>query len=574
MNLHSPEFEAALQNGVRQAVQNDPELLWESRRSRKTPNSRWSSWFYRLGTSIFLAVLVYRTVEATGRVDAGLMVFDLWVLTLTLWFMGRMATMPYSSSDIPVLRLLPVSESTIFSWEWDKFLKASLFYLSDVAVGFITIGYLFHLSLLQWAITVALVPLTWAYMLALAALGAGRFPRLPYGVALGFLYLVWFLLLVGTQYSFPLLLAVIDYTAPTFSLVPTAWPLALFHLLLPGGGWIAGLLILPIGLVLSSFKDSIRFLRGSFVYYEPIFEEVPDLVPENDFAETASTDAIARPNRPIGTTAIAEGILSGQFLRQDEWKQGWLERELWHWFNKREKALAEFAFPSGITLTKPWKKILRNFLIITVLGFIASMGSLSLEFGIFAIGIIILTCQAMIPMLSTGASFRVIRISGLSIPAYAPYPITFRDLSRFLLKCSAIQMPWFTLLMMGSMALLTRVSGLTIAMSLIIGINASIVFWGARLFLLVFEFSSGSNDSSTVSLRSLALFVFFALFGLLFLILAVFSGVFSIVGAGSGILPVLQPILWIGCLLALLDGYVFFWIYGLFYRFGRFDLVR
>lgn len=576
MKLHSSAFDGALRHKIKQAVRADPELRKESRRSNKRPRNRWLGWVFRLLISFLLAAFVGRAIQATHHVDAALMVINLWILTMVIGFAQSLLQLPFSSSDIAALRLLPAQESILFRWEWDKFLKSSLFCLSDLTAGFATLGVILDLSPIQWTFTLVLIPLTGAFMLALAALCAARFPQLPYASISASLYLLWFIVFITARFMGPSLLTFIDQAAPTFNLlVPTGWPLSLFHLLLPDRGWSTGILVLPIGLILWTFKDSIELLRARFVYYEPIFDEASDLVPGEEAPATASMDNSIQPvRRPIGTTAIGEGILSGQFLCQEGWIQGWLERRLWRWFNKHEKALAEFAFPTGLAITRPWKKIARNFLIVAFLGFIAGTLSSPLEFVIFGIGLFIISCQVMGQILSTGAAFGAVMINGVQIPVYAAYPITFRDLSRTLLKCSAIQMPLFTLLMMAIMVLLTRCSGLTVAMSIIIGINASLVFWGARFFLLVFSFSSGSNDSSTFGLRSLTLFVFFALFGSLFLILAVFTAVFSIAGAVSGIISDLQLVLWIGSILTLLDGYAFFRIYGWFYHANRFDLMR
>lgn len=160
------------------------------------------------------------------------------------------------------------------------------------------------------------------------------------------------------------------------------------------------------------------------------------------------------------------------------------------------------------------------------------------------------------------------------IPVYAVYPMAFRELSLFLLKCSAIQMPFFILFMMGSMLLLGHATGLGFIMNLLIGCNMGLVFWGARFFLLVFGFSSGTNDTSTFRACSIVLFFLFVFFGLVYLFVAVISGGFLIAGTSTGMISSLQVILWMGCLLALLDGYVFFRIYGWFYHTGRFDLMR
>lgn len=573
MKLHSPMFERSLRRSVKRIVKGDRELRKESRRYSKRRPNQWIGWLFRLLISLLLALLAWRAFQATHHLAAALMMMNLWMLTTATGFAKSLVNLPFNSNDIVALRILPVEESTIFRWELDKFLKASVFCLSDLMAGYAALGLALHFTVFQWILMSFLIPLNGAFMFALAAFGAARCPRVPYALIFGNLYVLWFLAFITLKFIGKPLLIFLDHTAPIFNLlVPVGWPLSLFHLLVPESGWLWGILVLPVGLIIWSTKNSISILRKNFVYREPLYREAPDLMLDPDSVEMPTADTPLQ--RPIGKTAIEEGILSGEFLRQKDWNRGWLEKILWRWFSVREKTLAEFAFPQGLQITKPWKIILRNFLFALMLGFCVGFESSILGLWVFGLGFFIVFAHAMGQVLNAGVAFGAFTNAGLQIPMYAAYPISFRELSRTLIKCSAIQMPLFILLTIAAVVMMSHFSGLTFWTSVATGVNASLTFWGVRFFVLAFGFSSGTNDSSKISLRSVALFIFFAFFGLLFLIITVFTGVFVIVGAGSGIVSELQPILWIGCLLAWLVGYTFFRIYGWFYNRNRFDLMR
>jgi hypothetical protein len=573
VRLHSAAFEEAIKRSVKLAVRNDHELQKEFSRSNKSIRPRRGPLEARLVVSLVLAGLVWAAIHVTHHVDSALMIINLWILTTVPFLAQSLLRLPFHSRDILALRMLPVAESTIFRWELDKFLKGALVSFVDLMVGFGTLGLVFHLTGIRLIGMLTLIPLTWFFMLALAGFGASRFPRLPYVVISGNLRALWFIALAANAFIGATLLTFIDHVAPAFNLLaPTGWPLSLFHLLLPDGQWLFVLMILPIGLVLWTCKDSIRILRGRFSYREHVLTQAPELVPGQDSAETLIAKSSSNPTRrSIGVTAIEEGILSGQFLSRDEWNQGWLEKRLWRWFNEREKTLAEFAFPKGLVITKAWKRIVCHFLITLLLTFAASLVNSVLELSTFGIGLFIVFAQATGQILVTGSAFRVVLNSGVRVPLYAAYPITFRNLSRTLFKCSLIQLPFFAFLVAVTLIFSTLFSGLTVGVGILIAVNASIIFLGARYFLLVFAFSAGTNKP--FGFWNLAQLAFFVAFGLLFLILGVFALVFSIMGSGSGLLLELQPILWMCCLLALLVGYAFFRIYGWFYHANRFDLM-
>ena len=85
----------------------------------------------------------------------------------------------------------------------------------------------------------------------------------------------------------------------------------------------------------------------------------------------------------------------------------------------------------------------------------------------------------------------------------------------------------------------------------------------ARFGTVVLGFSSGTNDTSQLRLRSLALLASVVVFGLLFLSLSV-AALFVPSALTS----------WLLLLFAILAAYAFFRIYGWFYHANRFDLMN
>jgi hypothetical protein len=565
VRLYSPGFEKALKRSVKQAVRDEPELRKEFRRSKKSVRTRRGPRVARLIVSLVPAGLVWAVMHATQHVDSALMVINLWVLTTIPFLSQRLSHLPFRSRDILALRLLPVAETTIFRWELDKFFKESLFSLVDLVVGLGTLGLTVHLSPIRWGGLLVLVALNWIFMLTLAALGASRLPQLPYALIFNNLRMLWFVALAAHAFVGNALLSFINHLAPTFNwLVPTGWPLLLVLLLLPSGAWPLAILIFPIGLILWTFKSSTRLLREKFHYREPVMVQAPDLVPGQDAAESfVANGSDPSVRRSIGVTAIEEGILSGQFLSQEEWNQGWPEKILWRWFSNREKALAEFAFPKGLAITRPWKRITQHFLITLLLGFVSSVLSSTLELWIFGIGLFIVFAQTMAQVLGTGAAFRVILNNGIGIPIYAAYPVSFRGLSRMLLKCSIVQMPFFILLTTITTAALIHFMDQTLERGILMGIKAGFVFLGARFMMLVFAFSSGTSDTSRFRFRTFLLISIFTFFGVSFLILA-----------AAAVFVQFELASWLCCAGSLVVAYLFFRIYGWFYNANRFDLMR
>jgi hypothetical protein len=563
VKLHSPAFEKALRRSVKETVRANPELRKESRRQRGTRRRRRFSGPIRLLGAFFLALSIY-DFSVTGNacyIDLSLAMITLWTLSLALSFVQGFLRLPHTQDGI-ALRLFPVDETTIFLWERDRLLQRSLYSLADVAAGLGMLGILTHLPPLAWMTSwLLLSPLAWALMVSLAAFGAARFPKFPYPLILAGMWLIGLGIWGGWKMLGSRFLDDLGRIAPAFELaVPTGWVPSLFHLFLPDGHSLSAFLLLPVGVILSTFPSSLRILRERCVYREWVRMEASDLVPGEEANEsTASTDSTGRR---VGVTAIEEGILSGQFLAQAEWTQGWLERKLWHWFDQREKTLAEFAFPRGLAITKPWKGILRRLLITLALGVVGHLLNPILGNWIIGIGLATVFLGAGAQIFGTGSAFRLILNGGLNIPVYAAYPITYRALSRMLLKCSTIQIPLFMLLAMTVAISLSGFFKLTWEQGIAMGFKAGLVVYAVRFGALVLKFSSLTNDTSRFRIRTFVLVAFLSL-----------SGVFLIALGAVGILVPSEWISWSCCLAALIMGYGFFRIYGWLYCIGRFDLM-
>ncbi len=562
MKLHSPVFERALMKGVKQAVRADPQLRKEARRVRHRRRLLHPG-VIRMFLSLILADVVWGVYHQTRHVDSALAAIGLWLLLSTLLKAQALQQLPYRSRDIMALTLLPVEESTVFDWELDKFLKQSLLLLWDIAVGLAALGFSLGLPLLPFLALAVMAVLTWAVVLALAMLGATRFPRLPYGMLAGGLYIAGFVAfvahnLIGREY-----LHMADRAAPFFNWVmPFGWPLSLVHLVVGDGSWHLGFLLLPTATLIWLAWESLPVLASRFQYHEWLQAEAADVVPGEQAGDLAAGVETDRPS--IGATAIEEGILSGQFLAREEWNGGWIETKLWRWFSPREKTLAEFAFPNGFFIFKPWKSIFRIFIIAFLLGLGAGLAGLRmLEVSIISIGLVIVFVRALAQVLATGAAFRVVRIGGVAIPFYAAFPVSYRDLSAVLCKCSLIQMPLVALLTTPTLVAAMISMGQSFERGFLMGIKACIVLFGGRLLMLVLAFSSSTADTSSFRLRTLVQIVFFIAFGVAYIGLA-----------GAGIFLPFETASWLCCGAALFIGYASYRAYGWSYNANRFDLMR
>jgi len=562
LKLHSPGFEKSLRHGVKQAVRSSPELKREFRRVKRTTLAQIrGGWLLRPIWSLVLGVLVAGGIHATHHPATGLAIISLWtlaacsVLVLTLLF--SLST----GSDLTALNLLPVSEASIFRWGMQKFfLKVALFDLGDQVAGFGAVAIYLHFSVVQWGMTLILATLSWALLLALTLLLAARLPKLPYQTITSSICYLASAVLLSFKVMGSTVINLIDRIAPTLNFIsPTGWVPSLFQLFLPdGAGAVVGLVI-PIFVVLWTVNSSLGRLRNRFRFTEHLTPEVSDHPPGRKRHLIDPNVGSAQPSR-MGVTAIDEFIQSRQFLLPEQ-SPGWLEKRSCQWLSAREKSLAEFAFPTGFQITKPWIKILRNFLLLVLIGFVCRTVNQPLANWVFGVGLFITFAQSLAQMWANGVAFRVLLNNGIKIPMYAAYPITFLDLSGTLCKLSIIQLPLFIAYAMGCAILIAYLTAAPLAFGITIGFKMGLLVFASRFITTILAFSSCTNDTTRFRVRDISLMAVFIVFVCLF----VFLGL-------AGLLVPHTLGAWLLWLAALLDAYVLFRVYGWFYHANRFDL--
>jgi hypothetical protein len=565
VKLHSPSFEKNLRRGVKKAVRSSPALKQEYRAARK--GYGWSSitvnWLIRLVWPVFLGMYVSAIVVKSRHPAAGLAVINIWTFACVSVLVQSLGSALYRASDLPALLLLPVSESTIFRWELQKFCKKrAIFRLFDQLAAFAALGICLRLSRLQWAAAMMLAVLSWITLLALTALCAARLPRVPYSRISATLFVLGLALLLTSKMTGPSILTFLDSAAPTLNVIlPTGWAPSLFQLVLPRGNWVIAALIIPVVIIIGAIPNSLQLLKGRLKFSEPTIAQSPEQFSEIIPSATAPANETNQPPR-AGVTAIEEIIQSRRFLLRMQ-PQGWLEMIFLQWLSARERVVAEFAFPTGVQITKPWLLILRNSLLTVVVGFAAGTVSQPLEHWLLGIGLFITVNQCLARMWANGVAFRSMRNGGVLIPVYAAYPISFRELSRTLLKVSIIQLPFFLIYTMAAAVVIGHLAGLDLMNGIVLGFKSGFLIFAGRFIITALSFSSGTSDTVRFSRRSIAL------------VSLIIGGCCLFLGlGGTGLFLRNAPVAWLLWLAAIFEAYGVFRIYGWFYHANRFDLIR
>jgi hypothetical protein len=315
--------------------------------------------------------------------------------------------------------------------------------------------------------------------------------------------------------------------------------------------------------VIWTIRDSLARLQSSYGFKEIMHQESPDLVPGEaaQLPGAAGTD----PDRParLGSTAIEQIVESRQFLEARPWVPGaGFEGWLWRWLTPREKALAEFVFPNGLAISAPWKKTFRNLGITVVLASVAGLASPVPKTWVLGGGLFVVSCQLLAQVLVGGPAFGKVQCSGVLIPIYAGFPIGFRELARLLFKCTVAQLPLLMSFTVVAGACTAWLTDFAITDGVTFGFKISGLLFATRFIFVTFGFSSGTNDTSGIRLRTVALVV--SMIGS--------GGLFLLLGAAGLFVPSI-PLAWSLWVLAILDAYGFFRIYGWFYHANRFDLM-
>ena len=562
MKLHSPKFEQTLRQRVKQTVRNSPELKREFRRANQYQHANRLNWIVRPLFTVFVGYMVWAATVTTERLATGLALINLWLLWSLCWHINALRARFYQSNDLGALTLLPIAREKMFRWQLQKYFRQSLLSLLDLLAGFGALAYYCDFSPAKWAVAFLLAVLTWVTLLAMSGLCAARLPRTPFHFISTGLMLAGLVIFFAGKSHWPLVLKAVNDAAPVVNLLlPTGWPVSLFHLLTDQPQWSVLIFLAPIAALIATAKDSLARLLADFQYREFLLPETFDLVPETEMG-AADKQPTENPVR-LGTTAITEIIRGRNFFHLPQWpERGWLEKYLWRWLDRREKILSEFVFPGGYVITAPWQKIFRNIAITIVAASVAGFAGLTLKFCILGLGLFVTICQAIVQLISHGRAFQLIQFSGGNIPMYVGYGVGFRELSRLLLKCSVVQIPLLLLFTTVTGTLSAWLAGFPAMSGAVFGLKSGCLLFASRFIFLTMAFSAGTNDTARLRFRVLLLVLLMISLGL------GFAGL-----GGAGLFLPAPTKAWLFCLAAVADAYVFSRVYQWFYLTGRFDLM-
>jgi len=302
-------------------------------------------------------------------------------------------------------------------------------------------------------------------------------------------------------------------------------------------------------------------LASHYEFAEPLLAEPTEVLPRE---LTPVFNGTADTPRRVGLTSIAEFVETRGFLAAASWPEvGWFEARLWQWLTKRERELVEFAFPQGITITGPWKKVFFHLAIGGVAGGALGWVNGALQFWVWSGTMLLTALRALVCFYANGCAFRPMFCSGVNIPLHAVYPVGYRALSRVLFKYSFIQLPLLAGFLMVCGVGLARLAGYELPMGAVFGFKLAFLLAAARFLFVTLAFSAGTNDSKQLRFRTFVLVGVVLFLGGLFLGLAV-----------AGLLvppPLLATALWLG---ALPTAWLFWRVYGWFYDANRFDVMN
>jgi hypothetical protein len=567
VKLYSPKFERALRRGFKRAIRRSPELKQEYKRAGRNRGTQAPPWVILVLIISVPVFLVYPVANLTHNALSGLALMNLLAAFAALFSASALWSRLHAARDLAPLFLLPVDDSSLFRWKIQQALKTQALFL-PMLIGCLTgIGVTLHFSFAKYMAIIPIGLLTWLTQLAVVVLCAARMPRR----LLGLLILGGMLTPVALIFSWKLVglrvVMVFERGAPSLNVIlPTSWPLSLFQFLLPAPHWIMLALLLPMGILLCTLPSSMRLLRREFGYKEvslPFLADlVPDVVPDNLPGNASSPSPLEGGPRHLGETAIADIILSRQFLAPPLWpSRGPMERWFWRWLDKREKALADLVFPAGVAVSAFWRSVFRMVAVVAAAGLLTGLVNKQAEYWVVGIGLAIATLLVLATLLGTGQAFRPVTSSGVSIPMFAAYGVGFKELSDLLLKFSLVQLPPLLAFTMAGSCMGFYLAHGSLAVAIGVAFKLAFVMLASRFIVNACRFSGCTSDNSGFRLRAVAIF-----FGAAFLILAFMIGGITGLVFWS----------WLGwglCGLAALAAFALHRFYRWFYYRNYFDLM-
>jgi hypothetical protein len=261
---------------------------------------------------------------------------------------------------------------------------------------------------------------------------------------------------------------------------------------------------------------------------------------------------------------IEEFIRSRQFLAEPKWQHhGPIERRLGLWLDPRQKLVAEFLFPQGLALTECWLRACRVALVGAAASWILTASPGDLKFWFYGVAAVVAGLMIFPTAFSYGRAFQGIISNGLKVPFYAGLPLGYREIGLVLFKIGALECLTAALPAILYGAFGAWLAGGRLVLGAELGLKAVCFLLALRPALVALAFSSSTDDSSRIRLRSLGLILVTVPSAILFLTFA----------AGGYFFP--HPLVaWAFTLAAAGVSFGFYSIYGYFFNANRFDLMQ
>jgi hypothetical protein len=579
LTLGSPALEKAIRERIRQELRTSQESWKEYKRMRKADRTPWSiaPWsivFVRIATApIFVLVFIIN-----GRTPQHLLLALALYSTAALFFPlffpfqslgGRL----YRSHDLAVFLHLPIEDQEIFRFEWNKFLRASLWFLYDsflVYVSFLVFGYrtFAHLRFLgPWA-TLGFVGvaslLQWLTALSLATLLARYRPswaREEVGfVVIVLLVMMFFLprdLIRACQLAFLVVPGGwISYAFGRSVLAPASAPLWVWWLW-AAALFVAALLPLAVRELRKTYSTEAltpsRLTAAALAGYGAL-----DLKKGRFTVERGPT-----PQALVEPLVTAEGVKRPEFFAAVNWEgKGWIERLTARVLRPAERTVAEFMLGGKLG---GWSRLWRAAAVTSAVGILATLVLPMVGQGLWVFFVpMIVTAMIAAPLLGgywpgfwPGSGHQV---AGRWAPVYSAVPLGYREISRVMFKVNGVRcVLWLPLLVAYATALAWRLNA-DPTEGIVLALKAFCLVVVLQPMLVVGHFSQGTNG---IWLRRL---FFIICVGGILVIPLLYSGVMTFIQ-----IPVITGV---GLAIASFSGLSFWLLYGFFYNRGGLDLLR
>jgi hypothetical protein len=423
--------------------------------------------------------------------------------------------------------------------------------LFSLGLTFGIVAVRFDFPALAWVLGPVLVVVQWLLAVAIAVFLLLHRPGWRYGISslLNVAFIVpFFFPLPPLMERIGEVLTEVMREAGWF--LPAGWAVKLYGRLVLDDQWKLCPLLIPIVLVAGSLSYSWRRLRAKFVTPAWILEFWPEHSPAPAHAVAGPAEIPGLPAaRP---TEIKDRLAARDFLRPGDWAaRGFIERLVHGWLTPRQRVIADFMLGGQVD----WTRQLRA-------AFLFAAAGMALAWWLPQVREMALIFSSILAV-STGVAgnwrgFGPAAAFGLQIPIYAVLPVGFREFAPVFFKANTVRLAAFLPVTTAFGGLAMMLFGYPVMAGLIFGLKLGLLLLLWQPVILVFHFSSGTNDTQKSSLFAVAVFI-------IFLILA---GLSAVVLFTPPLIAGIGGLLLLGAVLGA------FRLYRKKYERGHFDLVH